>query len=160
MGQVTLSKAYRLIVSGWMYVRLPIMHLPLSSFAQVSICLKSVCPKIIVLTIFKILNFKMKNVFHLTYLSDVIGNYISKTRDKKEDKKKIQWKIGRHLNLCYLFFSTMWPMLLDISKEECKRILRRMELEAYSSIVSAFRAQGDLTKDKKKILQDLQSTLR
>lgn len=32
----------------------------------------------------------MKNVFHLTYLSDVIGNYISKTRDKKEDKKKIQ----------------------------------------------------------------------
>lgn len=54
----------------------------------------------------------------------------------------------------------MWPMLLDISKEECKRILRRMELEAYSSIVSAFRAQGDLTKDKKKILQDLQSTLR
>lgn len=53
----------------------------------------------------------------------------------------------------------MWPMLLDISKEECKRILRRMELEAYSSIVSAFRAQGDLTKDKKKILQDLQSTL-
>ncbi|XP_062578349.1 BRCA2-interacting transcriptional repressor EMSY-like [Saccostrea cucullata] len=54
---------------------------------------------------------------------------------------------------------TMWPMLLDISKEECKRILRRMELEAYSSIVSAFRAQGDLTKDKKKILQDLQSTL-
>lgn len=32
----------------------------------------------------------MKNVFHLTYLSDVISNYISKTRDKKEDKKKIQ----------------------------------------------------------------------
>nr|XP_011431725.2 BRCA2-interacting transcriptional repressor EMSY isoform X3 [Crassostrea gigas] len=54
---------------------------------------------------------------------------------------------------------TMWPMLLDISKEECKRILRRMELEAYCSIVSAFRAQGDLTKDKKKILQDLQTTL-
>ncbi|XP_078310623.1 uncharacterized protein LOC111136248 isoform X2 [Crassostrea virginica] len=54
---------------------------------------------------------------------------------------------------------TMWPMLLDMSKEECKRILRRMELEAYSSLVSAFRAQGDLTKDKKRILQDLQSTL-
>ncbi|XP_048746376.2 BRCA2-interacting transcriptional repressor EMSY-like [Ostrea edulis] len=56
-------------------------------------------------------------------------------------------------------YFTMWPMLLDMSKEECKRILRRMELDAYSSIVSAFRAQGDLTKEKKKILQDLQSTL-
>lgn len=79
---------------------------------------------------------------------------------KKQDETKIQWKVVRFLNLCYLFSSTMWPMLLDISKEECKRILRRMELEAYCSIVSAFRAQGDLTKDKKKILQDLQTTLR
>lgn len=102
----------------------------------------------------------MKNVYYLTYQSDVIGNYICKSRDKKQGKKKIQWKIVRFLNLCYLFSSTMWPMLLDISKEECKRILRRMELEAYCSIVSAFRAQGDLTKDKKKILQDLQTTLR
>ncbi|EDO26054.1 predicted protein, partial [Nematostella vectensis] len=29
------------------------------------------------------------------------------------------------------------------------------ELEAYSSIVSVFRAQGDLSRDKKKILTDL-----
>lgn len=79
---------------------------------------------------------------------------------KKKMKQKSNKKIVRFLNLCYLFSSTMWPMLLDISKEECKRILRRMELEAYCSIVSAFRAQGDLTKDKKKILQDLQTTLR
>lgn len=32
-------------------------------------------------------------------------------------------------------------------------------MEAYASIVSAFRAQGELSKDKKKILQDLCSSL-
>ncbi|XP_074658110.1 uncharacterized protein LOC141911050 isoform X2 [Tubulanus polymorphus] len=53
----------------------------------------------------------------------------------------------------------MWPVLLDLTREESKRVLRRLELEAYSSIVSAFRAQGDLNKDKKKILLDLQHVL-
>ncbi|WAR28157.1 EMSY-like protein [Mya arenaria] len=53
----------------------------------------------------------------------------------------------------------MWPELLDMTREECKRILRRVELEAYSSVVSAFRAQGDLTKEKKKMLADLQQLL-
>ena len=54
----------------------------------------------------------------------------------------------------------MWPELLDMTREESKRILRRVELEAYSSVVSAFRAQGDLTKDKKRLLHDLQNILR
>nr|KAG5708239.1 hypothetical protein BaRGS_021173 [Batillaria attramentaria] len=36
----------------------------------------------------------------------------------------------------------MWPNLLDYSRDECKHMLRRMELDAYSSIVSVFRAQG------------------
>lgn len=54
----------------------------------------------------------------------------------------------------------MWPMLLDYSRDECKRILRRLELEAYSAIISAFRAQGDLSREKKKVLQDLQQMLR
>ncbi|GFO11518.1 chromosome 11 open reading frame 30 [Plakobranchus ocellatus] len=53
----------------------------------------------------------------------------------------------------------MWPMLLDHTRDESKRILRRLELEAYASIISVFRAQGDLSKDKKSILQDLQQTL-
>ncbi|KAK7499219.1 hypothetical protein BaRGS_00009479 [Batillaria attramentaria] len=53
----------------------------------------------------------------------------------------------------------MWPNLLDYSRDECKHMLRRMELDAYSSIVSVFRAQGDLSKDKKKVLQDLQNML-
>ena len=54
----------------------------------------------------------------------------------------------------------MWPMLLDLSRDESKRVLRRMELEAYSSVITAFRAQGDLTKEKKSLLQDLQTVLR
>lgn len=54
----------------------------------------------------------------------------------------------------------MWPELLDMTREESKRILRRVELEAYSSVVSAFRAQGDLNKEKKKMLYDLQQILR
>ena len=54
----------------------------------------------------------------------------------------------------------MWPMLLDYSKDESKRILRRLELEAYASVISVFRAQGDLSKEKKSILQDLQQSLR
>lgn len=54
----------------------------------------------------------------------------------------------------------MWPVLLDMTRDECKRVLRRLELEAYASTVSSFRAQGDLTKEKKRILQDLQNILR
>ncbi|KAK3588450.1 hypothetical protein CHS0354_025106, partial [Potamilus streckersoni] len=53
----------------------------------------------------------------------------------------------------------MWPELLDMTRDECKRILRRIELEAYSATVSAFRAQGDLSKEKKRLLLDLQNTL-
>ncbi|KAK6194536.1 hypothetical protein SNE40_000155 [Patella caerulea] len=52
-----------------------------------------------------------------------------------------------------------WPMLLDMSRDDCKRVLRRLELEGYSAVLSAFRAQGDLTKEKKKILLDLQNIL-
>ena len=53
-----------------------------------------------------------------------------------------------------------WPLLVDFSRDESKRFLRQLELEAYASIVSAFRAQGDLNKDKKRVLQDLQNALR
>ncbi|KAJ9583257.1 hypothetical protein L9F63_022390 [Diploptera punctata] len=54
---------------------------------------------------------------------------------------------------------TMWPMILDMSRDECKRILRRLELEAYGNLVSVLRAQGYLSKEKRKLLQDLASTL-
>jgi hypothetical protein len=49
---------------------------------------------------------------------------------------------------------------VDYSRDECKRILRQLELDAYAGIVSAFRAQGDLNKEKKSLLQQLQNTLR
>ena len=49
--------------------------------------------------------------------------------------------------------------MVDYSRDECKRILRKLELEAYAGIVSAFRAQGDLNKDKRKLLTDLQNYL-
>ncbi|XP_051541996.1 BRCA2-interacting transcriptional repressor EMSY-like isoform X2 [Myxocyprinus asiaticus] len=49
----------------------------------------------------------------------------------------------------------VWPTLLDLSRDECKRILRKLELEAYAGVVSALRAQGDLTKDKKELLGEL-----
>lgn len=53
----------------------------------------------------------------------------------------------------------MWPMLLDYTRDECKRILRKLELEAYASVISAFRAQGELSKEKKRMLNDLSSAL-
>ena len=53
----------------------------------------------------------------------------------------------------------MWPKLVDYSKEECKQMLRRLELEAYSSVVNALRAQGDLNQAKAKILHDLSNML-
>ncbi|EDV21222.1 uncharacterized protein TRIADDRAFT_60216 [Trichoplax adhaerens] len=43
----------------------------------------------------------------------------------------------------------------DVSCDEARRVLRRLELEAYSSITSALRAQGDLCKEKKQLLQDI-----
>lgn len=36
----------------------------------------------------------------------------------------------------------------------------RAELEAYASVISALRAQGDLTKDKKDLLGELTKVLR
>ncbi|VEN54207.1 unnamed protein product [Callosobruchus maculatus] len=48
----------------------------------------------------------------------------------------------------------MWPVLLDMTKEESIQNLRNLELEAYSQLVSALRAQGTLTSDKRKLLKE------
>lgn len=66
----------------------------------------------------------------------------------------------------------MWPLLLDMTKEESIQYLRNLgnfciihifithniylnsELEAYSHLVSALRAQGPLNSDKRKLLKD------
>ncbi|XP_017546890.2 BRCA2-interacting transcriptional repressor EMSY isoform X3 [Pygocentrus nattereri] len=53
----------------------------------------------------------------------------------------------------------VWPTLLDLSRDQCKRILRKLELEAYAGVISALRAQGDLTKDKKDLLGELTKVL-
>ena len=53
----------------------------------------------------------------------------------------------------------MWPFVLDMTKLECKKSLRNLELDAYSSIVSVFRAQGELNDRKHEILEDLQVIL-
>uniref|UniRef100_A0A8C5MPK4 BRCA2-interacting transcriptional repressor EMSY n=1 Tax=Leptobrachium leishanense TaxID=445787 RepID=A0A8C5MPK4_9ANUR len=53
----------------------------------------------------------------------------------------------------------LWPTLLDFSRDECKRILRKLELEAYAGVISALRAQGDLSKEKKDLLGELSKVL-
>ncbi|KAL0994587.1 hypothetical protein UPYG_G00124480 [Umbra pygmaea] len=53
----------------------------------------------------------------------------------------------------------VWPTLLDLGRDECKRILRKLELEAYAGVISALRAQGDLTKEKKDLLGELTKVL-
>ena len=73
----------------------------------------------------------------------------------------------------------MWPMLLDMSKRECKIELRKLgiqtffniysfqaninciyfhlELDAYSTVVSTFRAQGNLNPVKIQVLKELET---
>jgi len=41
-----------------------------------------------------------------------------------------------------------------------KNVLRHLELTAYCSVVSALRAQGDLTAEKRRLLKDLQTSLK
>uniref|UniRef100_A0A4W3H3C1 BRCA2-interacting transcriptional repressor EMSY n=1 Tax=Callorhinchus milii TaxID=7868 RepID=A0A4W3H3C1_CALMI len=53
----------------------------------------------------------------------------------------------------------VWPSLLDLSRDECKRVLRKLELEAYAGIISALRAQGDLSREKKELLGELAKVL-
>ncbi|XP_013201288.2 BRCA2-interacting transcriptional repressor EMSY [Amyelois transitella] len=53
----------------------------------------------------------------------------------------------------------MWPMLLNLTPDECRRTLRRLELEAYSNMISVFRAQGALEDSRKKLLEELRAVL-
>ncbi|KAL7028022.1 hypothetical protein ACKWTF_005695 [Chironomus riparius] len=49
----------------------------------------------------------------------------------------------------------MFPSKVDLTKDECRGVLRRLELEAYSSVVSTFRAQGCLDSSKQGVLDQL-----
>lgn len=69
----------------------------------------------------------------------------------------------------------MWPLLLDMTKEESMQSLRCLgkckkynnkiiyvsilELEAYAALVSALRAQGPLNTEKLKLLKDATTLL-
>ncbi|EDW64377.2 uncharacterized protein Dvir_GJ17440 [Drosophila virilis] len=50
---------------------------------------------------------------------------------------------------------SMWPQTLEMSRDECRGMLRRLELESYSHIISVFRAQGSLSETKAKLLEEL-----
>lgn len=51
----------------------------------------------------------------------------------------------------------MWPTTLDMTRDECRGILKRLELETYSKVISTFRAQGGLSEAKVKILEELRN---
>ncbi|KAG7311243.1 hypothetical protein JYU34_002275 [Plutella xylostella] len=53
----------------------------------------------------------------------------------------------------------MWPTLLNLTRDDCRRTLRRLELEAYSNMIDVFRAQGALEDNRKKILEELRAVL-
>nr|XP_018895662.1 PREDICTED: BRCA2-interacting transcriptional repressor EMSY [Bemisia tabaci] len=53
----------------------------------------------------------------------------------------------------------MWPKFVDMTDNECKLMLRKLELEAYGNMVSALRAQGPLTDEKKSLLMDIAAEL-
>ncbi|XP_011151712.1 BRCA2-interacting transcriptional repressor EMSY isoform X1 [Harpegnathos saltator] len=53
----------------------------------------------------------------------------------------------------------MWPMRLEMTRDECRKCLRYLELDAYGSIVSVLRAQGPFTSDKQKLLQEIAKML-
>ncbi|PIK46530.1 hypothetical protein BSL78_16594 [Apostichopus japonicus] len=53
----------------------------------------------------------------------------------------------------------MLPINESMSHVECQKVLRRLELEAYCGLVSAFRAQGELTPEKRELLKSVQQIL-
>ncbi|KAG8197437.1 hypothetical protein JTE90_014922 [Oedothorax gibbosus] len=57
------------------------------------------------------------------------------------------------------FNGKMWPMFTDDSEKECQDALRSYEINAYSSVIAAFRAQGVLTSDKRRMLEELSIVL-
>ncbi|XP_043580558.1 BRCA2-interacting transcriptional repressor EMSY isoform X9 [Bombus pyrosoma] len=54
----------------------------------------------------------------------------------------------------------MWPMRHEtMTRDECRKCLRCLELEAYGNMVSVLRAQGPFTSEKQKLLQELAKVL-
>ncbi|XP_076289362.1 uncharacterized protein LOC143213417 [Lasioglossum baleicum] len=54
----------------------------------------------------------------------------------------------------------MWPTRHEtMTRDECRKCLRYLELDAYGSMVSVLRAQGPFTNEKQKLLQELAKVL-
>ena len=54
----------------------------------------------------------------------------------------------------------MWPIKLEMmTRDECRKCLRCLELDAYGSMVSVLRAQGPLTSERQRLLQELAKVL-
>ncbi|XP_011863521.1 PREDICTED: protein EMSY isoform X2 [Vollenhovia emeryi] len=53
----------------------------------------------------------------------------------------------------------MWPIRPEMTRDECRKCLRCLELDAYGSMVSVLRAQGPFTNEKQKLLQELAKVL-
>ncbi|XP_012522115.1 BRCA2-interacting transcriptional repressor EMSY [Monomorium pharaonis] len=53
----------------------------------------------------------------------------------------------------------MWPIRPEMTRDECRKCLRCLELDAYGSMVSVLRAQGPFTTEKQKLLQELAKVL-
>ncbi|XP_043274672.1 BRCA2-interacting transcriptional repressor EMSY isoform X2 [Venturia canescens] len=53
----------------------------------------------------------------------------------------------------------MWSSIADMSRDECRKCLRCLELDAYGNMVSVLRAQGPYTEEKRKLLGELANIL-
>ncbi|CAD6227647.1 GSCOCG00001328001-RA-CDS [Cotesia congregata] len=53
----------------------------------------------------------------------------------------------------------MRSVRMDMSRDECRKCLRCLELDAYGNMVSVLRAQGSFTEDKKRLLEELAKVL-
>lgn len=53
----------------------------------------------------------------------------------------------------------MWPLRPEMTRDECRKYLRYLELDAYGSMVSVLRAQGPFTDEKQKLLEELAKVL-
>ncbi|XP_066594506.1 BRCA2-interacting transcriptional repressor EMSY isoform X2 [Prorops nasuta] len=53
----------------------------------------------------------------------------------------------------------MWSTRYEMSRDDCRKCLRCLELDAYGSMVSVLRAQGPFTDEKQKLLQELAKVL-
>ena len=82
---------------------------------------------------------------------------------RKIDSRSKLRKLGESKSFLFLTFAghldtpAFSPHLTDFPRFTISPVA---ELEAYSSLVNAFRAQGNFTKEKKKILNELRSFLR